>query len=156
MISGSNRRWFFWAVLWCLLAPAGCVHYGPFRTHAKPDPKLDPKGEHQSIFRPDGDKRKYYLGFIEVDDFGELFDRDQLTDVRRLIREAKQDSPSKDAIVVTFIHGWKNNASDDSGNVWGFRDELKNIADRANGHKVVGIYIGWRGAVTNLPVIKEF
>lgn len=156
MTSRSNRRWLFCAVSWCLLALAGCVHYGQFRTHAEPDPK-DPKGTHQSIWLPDRDKTNYYLGFIEVDDFGELFDRGQLTRVMNLIQQAKEKSTDNNAIVVTFIHGWKNNASDDSGNVWGFRDELNFIAQQdKGGHKVVGIYIGWRGAVTNLPLIKEF
>jgi len=155
MISRLHRPWSLIAVLLGLLSLAGCVHYGQFRTHAEPDPKNDPKGEHQSMWFPQGNT-KYYLGFVEVDDFGELFDREQLNHAMTLIQTAKKNSPTKNAIVVTFIHGWKNNASDGSGNVWGFRDELKDISEHYPNQPVVGIYIGWRGAVTEIPVVKEF
>jgi hypothetical protein len=58
---------------------------------------------------------------------------------------------------VLFIHGWKNNASESSGNVWGFRSTLQSLAQEYQGRlAVMGIYIGWRGAATNLPVAKEF
>jgi hypothetical protein len=149
--SNSKRRWPLLATLFGLLSIAGCVHYGQFRD----DRPNDPKGAHKSIWLPEKET-KYYLGFVEVDDFGELFDRTQLNHVMNLIQQAKKNSPSKNAIVVTFIHGWKNNASDDSGNVWGFREELRDISLKYPTHSVVGIYIGWRGAVTNLPVVKEF
>jgi hypothetical protein len=165
----------------CLCSLGGCVHYGQFR-----DDKSGPKS--QSIWRPDpsdpNHRSNYYLAFVEVDEFGEMFDRNQLVHALNLIRTAKQNSNTKvrnengvvsthNAIVVTFIHGWKNNASDDSGNVWGFRDALNDVAKtfsdafeerKKNGltlpgeepEPVVGIYIGWRGAVTNLGVVKEF
>jgi hypothetical protein len=150
MISKLNRSWPFSTVIFCLLSLGGCVHYGAFRD----DRPNDPKGAHKSIWLPEGEAR-YYLGFVEVDDFGEMFDRTQLNHAMNLIQRAKKNSPSKNAIVVTFIHGWKNNASDDAGNVWGFREELKDISQQYPKQSVVGIYIGWRGAVTNLPVIKE-
>ncbi len=178
----------------CLGSLGGCVHYGQFRNDtlkkgASPqtsptpfklcndDPNADPA--HKSVWCPEG-KSKYYLGFVEVDDFGEMFDRRQLTHVQQLIQKAKADSPTVDgncspthnALVVVFIHGWKNNASDGSGNVWGFRDELNDIAGalpevtpKCQGQKqpdqkegpmpVVGIYIGWRGQVTNLGLASQ-
>lgn len=180
----------------CAWNLVGCVHYGQFRDDARKKgapPALahgicddDPYAElsHKSIWCPKGDS-KYYLGFVEVDEFGEMFDRNQLTHAINLIITAKKNSNTKErtpdgtvvsthnAIVVTFIHGWKNNASDASGNVWGFRDALNDIAKRLDDafearrkqglllpgeepEPVVGIYIGWRGAVTNLGVVKEF
>jgi hypothetical protein len=175
----------------CFGSLGGCVHYGEFRDDARKkgassqapargicddDPNADLA--HKSIWcpkpNPDPKKdRKYYLAFIEVDEFGEMFDRNQLTHALGLIDYAKRQSAAKNAIVVTFIHGWKNNASDSSGNVWGFRDALNDLASslktevkkqQANPNDlrdqdlspVVGIYIGWRGAVTNLGVAKEF
>lgn len=170
------------AILMGLMSLGGCVHYGQFR-----DDKHGPKS--QSVWRPvEGSARaNFYLAFIEVDEFGEMFDRRQLNHALGLIQEAKSKSktmmkradgsvvPTHNAVVVTFIHGWKNNASDSSGNVWGFRDSLSEIANalderlkkRAGDDKeqflqgegpepVVGIYIGWRGAVTNVGVVKEF
>jgi hypothetical protein len=176
----------------CLCSLGGCVHYGQFRDDARKngalptsspamcedDPDANPK--RKSIWCPKGESQ-YYLGFVEVDEFGEMFQRKQLTNAMRLIQKAKSDSktmdengsPTNNAVVVVFIHGWKNNASDDTGNVWGFRDALNDIAKnltrefearRERGQTlpgeepepVVGIYIGWRGAVTNLGVVKEF
>jgi hypothetical protein len=167
----------------CLCGLGGCVHYGQFRDDKPGRP------ESQSIWRPDPSDPKhrsnYYLGFVEVDEFGEMFNRNQLVHALNLIRTAKENSQTKvrsadgtvssthNVIVVTFIHGWKNNASDSSGNVWGFRDALGDIAktlsdafeDRRKAgntlpgeepEPVVGIYIGWRGAVTNLGLVKEF
>lgn len=181
----------------CLGSLGGCVHYGQFRDDARKkgapsqaqargicddDPNADPA--HKSVWCPEG-KSKYYLAFIEVDEFGEMFNRNQMNHALGLIDYAKRHSetkfrkadgtivPTHNAIVVTFIHGWKNNASDSSGNVWGFRDALNELAgsvekkfeDRQKDgntlegeepEPVVGIYIGWRGAVTNLGVVKEF
>jgi hypothetical protein len=161
------------------LSLGGCVHYGQFRNDRPGHP------ESRSIWRPDASDPKhrsnYYMAFVEVDEFGEMFDRNQLVHALELIREAKGNSKTKaraadgsvssthNAIVVTFIHGWKNNASDGSGNVWGFRDALHDLADTMDQalktrerlpdeepEPVVGIYVGWRGAVTNLGVVKEF
>lgn len=146
---------------------SGCMHYGrPYRSdYLRPDPPTQPCEEHpkdfstKSIWCP-GSQAPYYLAFIEVDDFGEFYDPGQLTRALRLIQYAKaHSSPTGNAKVITFIHGWKNNASDAAGNVWGFRDALKSLGDEYGGpgnDPIVGIYIGWRGAVTKLPVIKEF
>jgi hypothetical protein len=110
-----------------------------------------------SVFPPVPGDSPYTLAFVEFDDMGEFWDRTQLNRALQAITEAKKEKGQ--VIVVTFVHGWKNNASDDSGNVWGFRDELKDIESES--HKrfgdtpVVGIYIGWRGAVTNVPFLKN-
>jgi hypothetical protein len=174
-----------------LLVLSGCVHYGQFRDDRGQDlgnfqlctgPEGDPS--RRSHWCPEGNSH-YYLAFVEVDEFGEMFDRAQLTHAIALIQCAKRHSAANSAVVVTFIHGWKNNSSDDSGNVWGFRDELNDIAaalgsqaekagfsiappapaedqcrpaDYSPGapRAVVGVYIGWRGAVTRVPVVQEF
>jgi hypothetical protein len=125
-----------------LLSLTACVPNRPFR---------------QSIsVYPRSDVSPYTLAFIEFDDMGEFWDRTQLNRAIDAIRAAKAIGHGQ-AIVVTFVHGWKNNASDNSGNVWGFRDELKDIVDRpgTGNIPVVGIYIGWRGAATNVPFLKE-
>jgi len=132
-----------------MLMLTGCVHYGQFRDGKCGNPSC------QAIFYPDTE-RKYYLGFVEVDDFGELYDRGQLNKVMTMIQNAKKASKNNNAIVITFIHGWKNNASDNTGNVWGFREELEDISKEYPNQSVVGVYVGWRGAVTNVPVVKEF
>ncbi len=94
-------------------------------------------------------KKGYKLGFVEFDDFGEFYNRCELTSVVDTIREAKTQG-TRSVVVIVFVHGWKNNASDQSGNVWGFRDELTDIVRRGGvpaNVPVLGIYLGWRGDV---------
>ena len=77
----------------------------------------------------------------------------QLQAALKLIRAAKAHPHP---IIVTFTHGWKNNALDDrpknvNGNIYGFEGILNYLKDPTqNGGKfgdspVVGIFIGWRG-----------
>ena len=153
-------------VVLLLVICSGCMRYGrPYRSdYLRKDPPTQLCEDHpknlstKSVWCP-APEAPYYLAFIEFDDFGELYDPGQLTRALRIIEKAKSSSPTGNAKVITFIHGWKNNASDATGNVWGFRDALKDLAKHYGGEEnepIVGVYIGWRGAVTNLRVIKEF
>jgi hypothetical protein len=122
----------------------------------------------------------YRLTFLEVGDDGGLQDgcltitpkppncdgAHELDRALESIAAAKADASAlgTTAVVALFVHGWKNNASDDSGNVWGFRQVLGGLsrqfgttAARADGKTpVVGIYVGWRGAVVEAPIIEQF
>jgi hypothetical protein len=61
--------------------------------------------------------------------------------------------------IVVFVHGWKNDAAYDNGNVKFFRRQLNKIADMekdsGDGRKVVGVYLGWRGTSVHLPDFAE-
>jgi hypothetical protein len=98
----------------------------------------------------------YTLAFVEFDDFGEFFHPCQLVEMQEAIRSAKEKQ-GKVAVLV-FVHGWKNNASDRSGNVWGFRNQLREYARNTSALPpnvpLIGIYIGWRGAVVR--TLKDF
>jgi hypothetical protein len=89
------------------------------------------------------------LAFIEVDDMGELFDKVEVDTALRVIRQANtlaKTEPGNDPIVITFVHGWKNNAAETNGNVAGFKAALQEVYRRfGKTHHVIGIYIGWRG-----------
>ncbi|WP_429285196.1 hypothetical protein [Paraburkholderia sp. GAS41] len=58
-------------------------------------------------------------------------------------------------MIITFVHGWKHNASTDDTNVKLFRQVLENTAtleEKTNsGRHVVGVYLGWRGDSLNVP-----
>ena len=95
------------------------------------------------------------VSFVEFDDFGQAFLPDQITAAEQTIAAARQRYHDK-IVTVLFIHGWKNNASDDSGNVPGFRRLLQQFQPQLNGYGLVGIYFGWRGGVISAAVIKEF
>ena len=85
------------------------------------------------------------LAFIEFDDMGEYWqghEPGQLTNAIKLIQIAKKESQTP--IIITFVHGWKNNAALKNDNVHGFEGVLQFIRDMYH-LPVVGIYIGWRG-----------
>lgn len=103
------------------------------------------------------------LVFIEVDDMGELFDKVELDTALSLIRETNRRAQSEpgetDPIVLTFVHGWKNNASLTNDNVRGFSFALQEVYRRfGKTHHVIGVYIGWRGDLIRsyLPVARQF
>ena len=86
-------------------------------------------------------KKGYTLSFIEFDDFGEFYSRCQLDNAGNAISQAKAAAKPAPAIVAIFVHGWKNNASDRTGNVWGFRDALRDIATHARAESpVIGVH----------------
>lgn len=96
------------------------------------------------------------LAYVEFDDNGELFDRNELDQAVHRVQEVEGRTPSGIDVVV-FIHGWKNDA-DNSGNVNGFQRFLREISRRRNPGSVpvtarrpiVGIYMAWRGAALKL------
>ena len=101
------------------------------------------------------------LTFIEVDDMGELFDKSEVDTVIRVIRQANDlagNDPAKAPIVIAFVHGWKNNASDGNDNVEGFQLALQAVYRRQPGRPVIGVYIGWRGNLIKpeWPVAQQF
>jgi hypothetical protein len=88
------------------------------------------------------------LTFIELDDMGELFDKVEVHNVLDVIIQANNlagGDPAKAPIVIAFVHGWKNNASDGNDNVEGFQLALQAVQRRLPGRPVIGVYIGWRG-----------
>ena len=97
------------------------------------------------------------MAFIEFDEQGEYWDRTQVDKAINLIKKAK--TANDHTIVVTFIHGWKNNADDEPGrqnhNVAGFEGVLKYLRDMPDPQDprrkeyqdfpIVGVYLSWRG-----------
>jgi len=98
---------------------------------------------------------EYDLGFIEFTERGNLYDRESVDDVLRLVQEQAQRD--RGAAVFVFVHGWKHNAKHNDSNVVQFREFLSRAAENevVGKRKVIGIYLGWRGAFTNVPVLKE-
>ncbi len=103
----------------------------------------------------------YMLGFIEFDDQGQLFDRQQL---RAIMDRVQQTASDNDFIAVVFVHGWKHNAKAGDDNIDEFRNALIRLsrAERAlskqrglKPRSIVGIFLGWRGLSLSWPVLKE-
>jgi hypothetical protein len=93
----------------------------------------------------------YNLAFVEFGEQGSYQDSGQLPAALSVIRQ------TANPLVITYIHGWQNNAK--SGDVQSFESLLARLnstqAIRNAGFHVVGIYLSWRGKITDIPVLKE-
>ncbi len=135
----------------CLVA---CTQVGPYRTDQSTllvqpvnptshEPTIDER--HKLIDEPfEGLAVK--LGFVEFDEFGHLFNRNQMNDLLTQIKQLK------DPLIIVFVHGWHNNAAPGNGNITSFANQtLLHAAqieknDRGDhARPVVGVYVGWRG-----------
>ena len=140
----------------------GCSQYGPYRTataiDGTPQQEKHPACEDASkegtgcagyslVQAP-----RYLLGFVEFDELGWFWNRNQKVAVVDAIRDAAQ---TQDLVIVVYAHGWNHNASATDGNVLKFRQildrlgilekESAKIRHRPE-RKIVGVYMGWRGA----------
>ncbi|GAB4265821.1 MAG: hypothetical protein Kow0092_18400 [Deferrisomatales bacterium] len=160
-------RWPALALL-AALAAGGCAPHTLYRTDytacASPAPEAEcvehALQEYRDAGAPD---RAYLLGFIEFDDQGQLFDRRQM----RAVIDGVYDElapDGQDLLVVVFVHGWKHSAAPGDDNIRTFRATLARLSalesevSRLTGdrpRKVVGVYLGWRGASITLPLLKE-
>jgi hypothetical protein len=103
----------------------------------------------------------YLLGFIEFDDQGLLWERCQMNAV---LNKLEDDSTSEDLMIVVFVHGWKHSAKPNDDNIKTFRNLLSGLSDtdalsnkkkKEKPRKVVGIYLGWRGASITVPLLED-
>jgi len=147
---------------------AACAPFSMYRTDIKTvcadsDPAaLAKKCQRNTIqvLQPDtAGKPGYTLGFIELDDQGQLWDRGQMKAVLGSV-DAQTSHGTNDYLMVVFVHGWKHNAGFDGNgveddNVAHFREALIQLSavEIELGRKigkpartVIGVYVGWRGA----------
>ena len=117
-----------------------CTSLSPLRPNTTANPT-------NSVIAKDG----YKVAFIEFGEQGSYQDPTQLQNALALIR----DTPKP--LVITYVHGWQNNV--ESGDVQSFESLLARLnrapAIRNVGFHVVGVYLGWRGKLTPVPVLKE-
>ena len=96
-------------------------------------------------------KNGYRIAFSEFGEQGSYQDPTQLKNALDLVRIT--DKP----LVITYVHGWQNNV--ESADVERFESLLARLnrapAIRAVGFDVVGVYLGWRGKLTPVPILKE-
>ena len=98
----------------------------------------------------------YDFAYVEFSEHGNLFDRSLFKELLRRIEENQSHGPTA---VVVFVHGWHHNAAPDRGNVRDFKALLAKIAERGSGpfasHRVIGVYVGWRGELIDLPGLRH-
>ena len=91
----------------------------------------------------------YRLAFIEFDEQGDFWDREQLRKTVQAIRFT-----GRPVLLISYIHGWQNNSRDaDADDVSQFRGLLARLtADQTvqlSGLQVFGVYISWRGRIVH-------
>ena len=103
------------------------------------------------------------LAFAEFTERGNAFS--DVVEKNVLDRINKQATNDDGIILITFIHGWKHNASESDPNLRGFKDSLRTISNKLKENfgytllgkrRLVGLYIGWRGANIEIPILEEF
>ncbi len=98
---------------------------------------------------------EYDLTFIEFTERGNLYNRE---DTQSVLSYINGFANSDDGVAVfVFVHGWKHNAGFNDKNVKQFREFLSRAAENeiVGEKKVIGLYLGWRGDVTQIPFIRN-
>ena len=119
---------------------SSCTSLSPLRPNTTANPT-------NSVIGQDG----YKVAFVEFGEQGSYQDPTQLQNALALIRDTPQP------LVITYVHGWQNDV--ESGDVQSFESLLARLngapAIRNVGFHVVGVYLGWRGKITDVPILKE-
>ena len=128
------------AICIAALSLSSCTSLSPLRLNTAANPK-------NSVAAENG----YKVAFIEFGEQGSYQDPTQLKNALDLIQSTEKP------LVITYVHGWQNNV--ESGDVNNFESLLTRLdrapAIRNAGFNVVGVYLGWRGKLTPVPVLKE-
>jgi hypothetical protein len=152
------------AIAACAVAlfTVGCTANRPFRTSLTPcNPTLTGADCTNAVIEAGPE---YKLGFVEFDDQGWFWNREQLKAVEQMIRteaEIGQSNNAQGIVIVLFVHGWKNNAAYDNANVEMFRQTLGQLGTTETlqtnhpARKIVGVYAGWRGLSAKWEPFKE-
>jgi hypothetical protein len=138
---GIGRSIRLLAVTLAVFGVLGCTGNTQYR---KGDAAVEPRSTTEG--------RQYDLAYVEFDEQGDFWDRDQLRRAVEVIHATTKP------LLVVYVHGWQNNASPNANDVPQFHDVLAKLAGTPGvnklGYQVVGVYIGWRGKQAYDPLLK--
>lgn len=141
-----NFRWILLIAFGVVLT--ACVPNEAFR---KGDPAICPGDGCNISYLQDHGNDQFDLAFVEFTERGNVFDRnkmDAVLDHVKNLASSDDESSYSGVATIVYVHGWKNNARYDNGNVLQFMELLRQTAalkDRRSNRRLVGIYVGWRG-----------
>ena len=141
-----------------LMASVGCSYNDIYRNNYQvcAASATDSCDQHSVQIYNDSNE-DYLLGFVEIDDQGQLRDRKQM---EALLNHLYALTKDKQLLLNVFVHGWHHNAEPGDTNIEGFKKNLAKLAaiehqiNTAKPRKVVGIYVGWRGESIAVPGIN--
>lgn len=132
---------------------SGCVQNAPYRTAGLVERcSYDPQPCESALIEQ---YLEFDLAFVEFTQRGNIYDRARSEQVLKHVEDMAQSATG--AAVFVFAHGWKHDAAADDSNVVAFREFLSRAAENpfVGSRRVIGVYLGWRGGVTTLPLLKE-
>ncbi|TFH89493.1 hypothetical protein [Vibrio ouci] len=102
---------------------------------------------------PPAQGNPYALAYIEVDDQGVFWDREQLERVKTYTQSLTR---KQNTLIYVYVHGWQHNANPKDSNVEQFRQHLASLSTQLpeKDWSVLGIYVGWRGRSVTLPLLE--
>ena len=132
-----NTLYFVWLTILCLIG-TGCE---PNRQYWKADGRT----ALISTNRPAPVRLPTHMHVIEFDEMGDFWERNQFFAIRRALR--KSNTP----LLVTFVHGWQNNARPGNGDLDAFGHFIHELRMQPSlaSFDIHGLFIGWRGAAVN-------
>ena len=104
----------------------------------------------------------FLLGFVEFDDQGEFWRREQVDLLERAITERVARDGSSTVLVIVFAHGWRHGSDVCDDHVACFREVLTHVHEDdvqirsalgpdARPETIVGVHVGWRGLSLRSP-----
>jgi len=146
-------------VLLCAALLTGCASNEIYRSNyapctVSPDNACEQNSLHQYN---KGQNNEYTLGFVEIDDQGQMRDRKQM---QALLDALYQKAAEESILLTVFVHGWHHNARPGDPNIESFKGNLAKLsADESQrsqtlgrpARKIAGVYVGWRGESIDVP-----
>lgn len=120
--------------------------------------ELDNKREHECLEKYNG-RNPFWLGHVELKDYGSYQDHHQLDVVERAIESDLRQGGAmfkKGVTIVVFVHGWHNSSQEQSNDLRDFRDLLADLSgdERKYERGVLGVFVGWRGETLAVPGVN--
>lgn len=98
------------------------------------------------------------IAFVEFTERGNVFDESATDEV---LNEIRRHAAESGIVLITFIHGWRHNSSEEDDNVKSFKATLEFMSERLEkefkgrphleNRRLIGLYVGWRGSSIALP-----
>jgi hypothetical protein len=107
----------------------------------------------------DYNHRPFTINYVEYNDKYKYWDPQELTDAVNQVKSAADKGQVP--LVVVYVHGWQNNASEESGDVVKFRLLLSRLAETwpekpgVAAPPVAGVYLAWRGLTFTVEPFKH-
>jgi hypothetical protein len=109
----------------------------------------------------------YTVGYVEFDDQGWLYGTNRFKtqmQIDTITNRFWEELNTNGLLIVTFVHGWKHNASGSDSNVAMFHQVLNHLGlmepklavkQKRPARRVVGVYVGWRGLSATMEPFQE-